>query len=78
MTDATHECPQCAGRMKFTHTGRYGSFSSKRRLCPKCGHADRVLLKIEIVRIVEVQKRVCRHTSGTTRRKKSRNNESAR
>jgi hypothetical protein len=49
-------CPNCGGRVKFSRIHQVGSSTSKRRDCPKCGHADTVLIQ-EIYRIVEVAKR---------------------
>jgi hypothetical protein len=42
--------------MRFSRVHQVGTKTSKRRDCPKCGHADTVLIE-EIYRIIAVTKR---------------------
>jgi len=49
-------CPKCGGRVKFSRIHPVGSSTSKRRDCPKCGHADTVLVQ-EIYHIIEAATR---------------------
>ncbi len=58
-----HLCPiaECGGRMKFAHSvPRRDGTTTKRRKCQFCGHEDAVILKTEIIKILEVEKRTVR------------------
>jgi hypothetical protein len=50
-------CPKCGGRMKFSRVKQRGNFIDKRRDCA-CGHVDRVLIRQEIAKIIEVTKKL--------------------
>jgi hypothetical protein len=64
-------CPKCGARMKFSRVHQVASSTSKRRDCPKCGHADTVLVQ-EIYRIIEVAKRAKKFPSQFRMRKPRR------
>lgn len=53
----TTKCPECGGRMKLSRVTRRGSLRCKRRDCTACGHADRILLREEIAKIIEVTRK---------------------
>ena len=59
-------CPTCGKRMEFTHSKQARGYVEKRRACPNpdCKRSDRVWLKLEVVRVLEVAKRakVCEPT----------------
>lgn len=51
-------CPRCGKQMKLSRVHAVGStLISKRRDCCACGHADTVLLRMEVAAIIEVVKR---------------------
>jgi transcriptional regulator NrdR family protein len=58
VTDS-HTCPNCDGRMRFSRVRTHETFTERRRECCKCGHRDKVHVRIreEVVAIIDVAKR---------------------
>jgi hypothetical protein len=53
VTDPAHECEKCGERMHTTHSRKRGTMIDRRREC-SCGYRDRVLLRLEVVKILQV------------------------
>jgi hypothetical protein len=53
-------CFICGKPVKFTHSRTTKQGLTKQRHCPFCNRVDRVLLRIEVVKIIEVARKSVR------------------
>ena len=55
-------CPKCGKRMKFSRVVAHSTFVEKRRDC-RCGWSDKVFVREEILKIIDVVKRAKKPTA---------------